>query len=141
MTIALLTGASGFIAGHVLKILLKEGYTVKATVRSKSKADYLKDLYHGDAKLSFEIVEDIGAPGAFDEAVKGVDVIVHTASPSNPVKDLLDPAIKGTKSILQAAKNFAPQVKRIIITSSFAAILNWDKGEWPENTYSEVLKY
>ncbi|KAK9239669.1 hypothetical protein V1525DRAFT_397277 [Lipomyces kononenkoae] len=143
MTIALLTGASGFIAGHVLKILLEKGYTVRATVRSTSKADYLKTLYPADAKLSFAIVEDIAAPNAFDEAVKGVDVIVHTASPfhfkiTDPVKDLLDPAIKGTTSILQAAKNFAPQVKRIVITSSFAALIDASKGDWPEHTYSEA---
>ncbi|KAK9249216.1 hypothetical protein V1506DRAFT_527370 [Lipomyces tetrasporus] len=143
MTIALLTGASGFIAGHVLKILLEKGYTVKATVRSQSKADYLKGLYPADAKLSFAIVEDIAAPNAFDEAVKGVDVVVHTASPfhfkvTDPVNDLLDPAIKGTTSILHATKNFAPQVKRVIITSSFAAIINGAKGDWPEHTYSEA---
>ncbi|KAK9360979.1 hypothetical protein V1504DRAFT_406804 [Lipomyces starkeyi] len=143
MTIALLTGASGFIAGHVLKILLEKGYTVKATVRSQSKADYLKSLYPADSKLSFVIVEDIAVPNAFDEAVKDVDVIVHTASPfhfkvTDPVKDLLDPAIKGTTSILQAAKKFAPQVKRVVITSSFAAIVNGSKGDWPEHTYSEA---
>ncbi|KAK9324565.1 hypothetical protein V1517DRAFT_316810 [Lipomyces orientalis] len=143
MTIALLTGASGFIAGHVLKILLEKGYTVKATVRSQSKAEYLKGLYPADSKLTFAIVEDIAAPNAFDEAVKGVDVVVHTASPfhfkvTDPVNDLLDPAIKGTTSILYATKNFAPQVKRVIVTSSFAAILNPSKGDWPEHTYSET---
>ncbi|KAK9364860.1 hypothetical protein V1509DRAFT_634943 [Lipomyces kononenkoae] len=143
MTIALLTGASGFIAGHVLKMLLDKGYTVKATVRSQSKADYLKSLYPSDAKLSFAIVEDIAAPKAFDEAVKGVDVIVHTASPfhfrvTDPVKDLLDPAIKGTTSILHAAKNFAPQVKRIVITSSFAAIIDASRSADMMHTYTEA---
>ncbi|KAK9468408.1 hypothetical protein V1512DRAFT_235199 [Lipomyces arxii] len=141
MASVLLTGASGFIAAHVLKILIDRGYTVKATVRSQAKADYIKNQYP-DAKLSFSIVPDIAASGAFDEAVKGVDYIVHTASPfhfkvTDPVKDMLDPAVKGTRSVLEAAKAYAPQVKRIVITSSFAAIVNITKGDWPGHVYTE----
>ncbi|KAK9448668.1 uncharacterized protein V1518DRAFT_417864 [Limtongia smithiae] len=142
MPIVLLTGASGFIAGWVLKYLLEKDYTVVATVRSQDKAEYLKSLYPADAKLSFVIVPDIAVEHAFDEAVKGVDFIIHTASPfhfrvTDPEKDLLDPAMKGTRSILEAAKAYAPQVSRIVITSSFAAILDASKGNWPEHVYTE----
>ncbi|KAK9455155.1 hypothetical protein V1511DRAFT_499613 [Dipodascopsis uninucleata] len=143
MSTVLLTGASGFIAGHILKLLLEKGYTVKATVRSQDKADYLKKLYPVDAKLSFVIVPDIAAPNAFDEAVIGSDYVLHTASPfhfrvTDPVKDLLDPALKGTGSILNAIKKNGPQVKKLVVTSSFAAIVDSKYGARPGYTYSEA---
>lgn len=54
-------------------------------------------------------------------------------------KDLLDPAINGTVGILKAIKASAPHVKHVVITSSFASILNADKGQtWPEHTYTEA---
>ena len=52
-------------------------------------------------------------------------------------KDLLDPAILGTTGILKSIAAFAPTVKRVVITSSFAAIVNRKMGFWPEHTYSE----
>ena len=54
-----------------------------------------------------------------------------------PEKDLLIPAIKGTKNILLSVSAYAPQVKCVVITSSFAAIVNMHKGAWPEHTYTE----
>lgn len=53
-------------------------------------------------------------------------------------KDLLKPAINGTTSVLEAAKANAPNVKRIVVTSSFASIIDPTKGTWPEHTYSEA---
>merc|ERR1711939_485952 len=114
MTKVLLTGGSGFIAAHVLDILLKHGHTVITTVRSQAKADKIKSA-HPDAgdKLSFKIVEDIAVEGAFDEAVKidGLEAVIHTASPfhfnvTDTKKDLLDPAINGTKGVLSLGIEF-----------------------------------
>ncbi|KAI5794445.1 hypothetical protein DFH27DRAFT_566534 [Peziza echinospora] len=146
MTRVLLTGASGFIATHVLDILLKRGYSVRGTVRSQDKADKLLAAHkeHQD-KLDFVIVEDIAQPGAFDKAVVSeppFDYILHTASPfhfkvTDVQKDLLDPAVQGTSGILVSAKKFAPTVKRVVITSSFASIIDANKGNWPEKTYTE----
>ena len=70
----LITGASGFVAGHVLTAFLEAGIKVKAAVRSERTADNVRKLHEkfGDA-LSFVIVPDMTAEGAFDEAVKGVD--------------------------------------------------------------------
>ncbi len=143
----LLTGASGFVAAHVLNSLLQHGYKVRGTVRSEATADKVRKthshLLKGDAsRLTFAIVPDVAATGAFDEAVKGVDGVIHTASPfvmqvENNERDLLDPAIKGTTSILQAVEKYAPQVKRIVITSSFAAITDPTQGARPGYTYSE----
>ncbi|KAK3167213.1 hypothetical protein OEA41_010339 [Lepraria neglecta] len=143
----LLTGASGFVAAHVLNSLLQHGYRVRGTVRSEATANKVRKthsyLLNGDdSRLTFAIVPDVAKPGAFDEAVKDVDGVIHTASPfvmqvENNERDLLDPAIKGTTEILKAIKKYAPQVKRVVITSSFAAIVDPKQGARPGYTYSE----
>ncbi|KAK3724080.1 methylglyoxal reductase (NADPH-dependent) gre2 [Vermiconidia calcicola] len=147
MTRVLLTGGSGFIAAHVLDYLLERGHSVVTTVRSQEKADKIKDAHPnvGKDKLDFSIVEDIAQQGAFDKAVvsdPAFEVVIHTASPfhfnvTDVQKDLLDPAIIGTTGILKSIKKSAPSVKRVVITSSFASIIDTSKGGWPEHTYSE----
>ncbi|CUA76880.1 NADPH-dependent aldehyde reductase ARI1 [Saccharomyces cerevisiae S288c] [Rhizoctonia solani] len=128
----LVTGASGFIAVWVVKTFLEAGYSVRGTVRSASKGDYLVNLFksHGD-KFQYVIVEDIAKEGAFDEAVKGVDAITHTASPfhfqAEDPQMLIEPAVKGTLGILASAHKYAPTVQRIVITSSVAAIVDPSK--------------
>lgn len=88
--------------------------------------------------------------GAFDDAVKGVDAIAHTASPFHfNVKDpqeLIVPAVAGTGSILQSALKFANDtVKRVVITSSTAAVFYpvtearvFDETDWNEASIREV---
>ncbi|MCJ1277451.1 methylglyoxal reductase (NADPH-dependent) gre2 [Puttea exsequens] len=144
----LLTGASGFVAAHVLNSLLYHGYAVRGTVRSEATAEKVRKthshLLNGDSsRLSFAIVQDVAQEGAFDDAVKGVDGVIHTASPfvttvEDNERDLLNPAVKGTTQILHAVAKHAPQVKRITITSSFAAIVDKAKGNRPGYTYSET---
>jgi nucleoside-diphosphate-sugar epimerase len=105
--------------------------------------------------LSYIIVKDIAQEGAFDEAVKSnppLDAVLHTASPFHfniidPKKDLLDPAIIGTTGILKAIKANAPSVKRVAITSSFAAIVNpnnhkevYNEDVWNPVTMEEAMK-
>lgn len=132
----LLTGASGFIALHITDVLLKKGFKVIGTVRSQSKADKItsqfKELYP-NGELSFEIVGDIAADGAFNEVLKNhpeITSVLHTASPFSfgLNKDLKEaywvPATQGTKNILTAIKDFAPQVKSVVVTSSFASIMD-----------------
>jgi nucleoside-diphosphate-sugar epimerase len=53
-------------------------------------------------------------------------------------RDLLKPAIHGTTEILTAIQKHNPNVKRVVITSSFASIVNMEKGAWPEHTYTEA---
>ncbi|KAK1085238.1 Glycine-rich RNA-binding protein 2, mitochondrial [Friedmanniomyces endolithicus] len=143
----LLTGGSGFIAAHVLDILLEHGHSVVTTVRSQEKAKKIAENHkeHGKDKLDFAIVEDIAQENAFDEAVKSeppFEAVIHTASPfhfnvTDVQKQLLDPAVIGTTGILKSVKKSAPTVKKVIITSSFASIVNPFEGTWPEHTYSE----
>ncbi|THY96063.1 NAD(P)-binding protein [Aureobasidium pullulans] len=148
MTRVLLTGGSGFIAAHVLDILLEHGHSVVTTVRSQEKANKIKEA-HPDAsekQLSFAIVEDIAQEGAFDKAVVSdppFEAVIHTASPfhfnvADVQKELLDPAVIGTTGILKSIKKSAPSVKRVVITSSFAAIINPSKANWPDHTYTEA---
>jgi nucleoside-diphosphate-sugar epimerase len=155
MAKVLLTGGSGFIAAHVLDILLDHGFNVVTTVRSQTKGDWILKAHPGlsQEKLSYAVVEDIAKEGAFDEVVKTTpfDYVIHTASPfhfkfSDPVKEILDPAIKGTEGILKAIKASAPTVKRVVITSSFAAIVNvphkqlYDESVWNPVTWEEAIK-
>ncbi|PWY73689.1 ketoreductase [Aspergillus heteromorphus CBS 117.55] len=152
----LLTGGSGFIAAHIVDILLAHGFDTVVTVRSDEKGQRILKA-HPDAskeKLSYVIVKDVAAEGAFDEAVKSdppFDYVLHTASPfhfnvQDPVKDFLDPAIKGTTGILKAIKAYAPAVKRVVVTSSFAAIINpqkhaevYSEKNWNPVTWEEAL--
>ncbi|EAS36607.3 ketoreductase [Coccidioides immitis RS] len=142
----LLTGGSGFIAAHVLDTLLERGHSVVTTVRSEEKAQRIRDAHPGvpKAKLDFVIVPDIAKPDAFDKAVVSdppFDTVIHTASPfhfraTDAHEQLLKPAINGTVGILRAIKNSAPTVKRVVVTSSFAAIL--DQAKPPTYVYSEA---
>ena len=78
------------------------------------------------------------------------EYVLHTASPfhhnvQDPVKDFLDPAIKGTTGILKAIKAYAPTVKRVVVTSSFAAIVNpfghkkvYDETVWNPLTWEQA---
>lgn len=148
MVRVLLTGGSGFIAAHVLDELLEQGHSVVTTVRTQEKADKIKEAHPkvGKDKLDFAIVEDIAQEGAFDKAVVSdppFEAVIHTASPfhfniqTSVQKDLLDPAIIGTTGILKSVKKSAPSVKRVVITSSFASIVDGNKGTAPDYTYSE----
>jgi len=104
------TGASGYIAGPIINLLFERGYQVKASVRSLSdptKTSHLKTLFP-----SLQLFEaDLLKEGSFDEAFKDCDFVIHTASPfqlqvSDPQKDLVDPALKGTLNVLNAVKKF-----------------------------------
>lgn len=139
----LITGATGYVGNHTLHEFLKAGYRARVAVRSQESADKLAGIHKQfETRLEYAIVPDITIAGAFDEAVKGVDGIVHMASPFTRKKtdnelDLLKPAIDGTLRLLSAAAAYAPKVNRVVITSSFAAVNNFFKGLNPGYTYTE----
>lgn len=158
MVKVLLTGGSGFIAAHTIDILLQHGFDTVVTVRSEEKGKHILKA-HPDIpkeKLSYVIVKDVAEDGAFDQAVQSnppFDYVLHTASPfhfnvQDPVKDFLDPAIKGTTGILKAITAHAPSVKRVVITSSFAAIVNgkqhpklYSEKDWNPVTWQEAMDH
>ncbi|KAG2137915.1 hypothetical protein DEU56DRAFT_736589 [Suillus clintonianus] len=136
----LVSGANGYIAIWVVRTLLEKGYSVRGTVRSEEKAASLRQLFssYGD-KHEVVVVEDITKEGAFDEAVKGVDAIEHTASPfhmnADDPNELIIPAVNGTVGILKSALKYGQSVKRIVVTSSGAAVL---RDTPTPSTFSEL---
>lgn len=127
----LVTGSSGFLASHIVQLLNEENYKVIGTVRSPEKAEYFTKRF---PTFEYEIVKDIAVPNAFDNIFKkhtDITYVIHTASPfffngNDPEKDLLIPARQGTLSILQSAKQYGKNVKKMVITSSFSAM-----GQYP----------
>lgn len=125
----MVSGATGYVAGWLVKRLLEEGITVHAAVRDPNKREKLAHLDELAAASSAEIKyfkADLLDEGAYAEAMQGCEVVFHTASPftsnfKDAQKDLVDPAVKGTANVLNSAKA-TPSVKRVIVTSSCAAI-------------------
>ncbi|KAL6855307.1 methylglyoxal reductase (NADPH-dependent) gre2 [Amphichorda felina] len=146
MTKVLLTGGSGFIAAHCLEQLLEQGHSVVTTVRSEDKAQKIRDTYKDQAdRLEVVVIPDIAKEDAFDEVVKasGLETVLHTASPfhfkwTEPETELITPAVVGTTGILRAIKRSAPAVRRVVITSSFASILDESKLLDPAHTFTEA---
>ncbi|KAF8308506.1 NAD(P)-binding protein [Clavulina sp. PMI_390] len=136
----LVTGASGFLASHVTRTLLAQGYSVVGTVRTHAKGDYLVNL-HKSNNFSYVIVEKIEAPNAFDAIIKGqnFDGISHIASPfhmrAKTADDFIIPAVEGTKNVLSAALKFGPTIKRVVVTSASSAL--FEPHPYPY-TYSEA---
>lgn len=144
----LLTGVSGFIAKRIALDLLNAGHTVVGSLRSMGRADEVRDavaplLRDKDTLDRLSFVElDLTLDDGWTEAMDGIDVVMHTASPfplSAPKDedDLIKPAVDGTLRALQAAH--AGGVTRIILTSSVAAIEARDKdGPYSENDWSDT---
>ncbi|TFY58422.1 hypothetical protein EVG20_g8159 [Dentipellis fragilis] len=148
----LVSGANGYIGAWVVRTLLEKGYSVRGTVRSESKGMHLRSLFAGFGdRFELIVVPDITAEGAFDEAVKGVDLVEHTASPFHfNVKtpdDLIIPAVQGTTSILNSILKHGQGVKRVVLTASTACVQKpgqtppngkWDESSWNEPAVREV---
>ena len=123
------TGVSGYIGSEVVKQLLEKGYVVRGTVRSKANTSKVQHLLKLADALpgKLELFEaDLLKAGDFDEVVRGADFVLHTASPfftesSDPQKDLIDPAVNGTTTVLNSAGKAG--IKRVVVTSSVAGRL------------------
>jgi NAD(P)-dependent dehydrogenase (short-subunit alcohol dehydrogenase family) len=123
------TGASGFIASWIVKLLLEQGAVVHGTVRSladRAKVAHLDQLslaYPGRLRL-FEAA--LLEPAGFAAAFAGCAVVMHTASPfvtrrvRDAERELIAPALEGTRNVLRAAGE-AGTVGRVVLTSSLAA--------------------
>ncbi|KAH8697965.1 hypothetical protein BGW36DRAFT_379753 [Talaromyces proteolyticus] len=144
---SLVTGASGFIASHVVQQLLKKGEQVHATVRStknKKKIKHLLDMQERwPGKLTlFEA--DLLAAGSFEAPMRDCSVVYHIASPffiENRIhdgqKEVVEPALKGTQHVLDSVQK-CETVKVVVLTSSVAAIFgdNADVLEMKNKTLS-----
>lgn len=126
----LVTGASGYIAGWIVKYLLEEGHTVHATVRDPNKiasVSHLLDIAENAPGTLKLFRANLLEAGSFDEAMAGCDIVLHTASPfvldgyTDANEALVRPAVEGTRHVLEAAKR-CHSVKRVVLTSSVAAV-------------------
>lgn len=147
-TPVMVTGATGYVAGHIIKRLVEEGVTVHAAVRDPNREDKLKYLKAIAANSPGEITffqSDLLEPGSYAEAMQGCSIVFHTASPftmdvKDPQKELVDPAVLGTKNVLEeACRN--PSVNRVVLTSSCAAIYgdNADCQKAPGGVLTEEI--
>ena len=154
MTRVLVTGASGFVAQHLILQLLAKGYEVRGTLRSLKRADEVRGVLsqHDPRAKAIDFVEaDLASDAGWAEAVKDCTYVQHIASPFPAVhpkdeNELIRPAREGALRVLKAAK--AAGVKRVVMTSSMAAIAYghgenraevsdetmWSNPDGPDNT-------
>ncbi len=144
----MVTGATGYVAGWLVKKLLGEGVTVHAAVRNPDAKERLRFLDDLATKSKGEIKyfkSDLLTEGSYDEAMEGCELVFHTASPftidvKDPQKELIDPAKLGTRNVLESA-NRTESVKRVVVTSSCAAIYgdNVDLKKAPKGIFTEDM--
>lgn len=119
----LVTGGSGYVAGWTIAQLLQQGYEVRATMRSASKADAVGAAVARHApttRLSFveaDLLDDLG----WDTAMSGVRDVLHVASPltGTDPETMVRTAVEGTERVIGAAQRAG--VRRVVMTSSGAA--------------------
>ena len=123
--IVLVTGATGYLASHVVKQLLELGYKVRGTVRSlrdEKKTKPLRNLV-ANPKHVLELVEaDLLNENSWLDAVKGCTYVIHTASPvpigvPTDENEVITPAVNGTLFVLRASIQPESIVKRVVLTS------------------------
>ena len=125
----LVTGGTGFIAGWIIKQLVEAGVSVHTTVRDPSDVDKVSHLLDLSKKGPGKVIlfkANLLETGSFDAAIEDCSIVFHTASPfvfkfNDPVKDFIDPALKGTQNVL-ASVNSTASVERVVLTSSCTAI-------------------
>lgn len=131
----LVTGASGYIATHVVQQLLEAGYKVKGTVRSLENEEKVKPLTElAGENGTLDLVEaDLLKEEGWLDAVKGCSYVLHIASPfpldqPRNEDDVVKPAVDGTMNVLKACHE-AKCVKRVVLTSSNAAVFGNSKNK------------
>lgn len=138
--LVLITGATGHVGFRTLVHALRTGLTVRVAVRSEAKASQLlkrlslKVSSKQRQRLTYTIVPDITAEGAYDDAMDDVTHVIHVASPlvtgsqQPPIESKLaedffiGPAVRGTRNLLEAAETCGT-VRRVVITSSIVALI------------------
>jgi NADPH-dependent methylglyoxal reductase len=139
----LVTGASGFVGGYIVREALEKGYNVRIVARSEDSAAKALAHYPGHAaRLSHAVVPDLTRAESYREALGGVHGVIHNASPflfdpKDTVRDLLEPAINGSTAVLEAVHRWGPSVTRVVATSSMASIVDLAHGKREGYTYSE----
>lgn len=131
----LVTGATGFVAGHCIAELLEHGYAVRGTVRDLDNKDKRKHLVAIAERVGGElefVAADLDDDSEWAAAVSGCDYVLHVASPfpATPPSDereLIDTAVEGTLRVLRACAD--GDVRRVVLTSSIAAVAHGHQAD------------
>ncbi len=122
------TGGNGFVAGHTIAQLLRQGYQVTTSMRDSSRQQLLQDqLAKADIpSAALTVVQaDLLEDAHWHDAMAGCDYVLHLASPllmhdPKDENDVIQPAVQGTLRILSTAQEVG--VKRVVMTSNFGAV-------------------
>ena len=140
----LVTGVTGYIGQHCAAELLRQGYEVVGTIRSRSKADTTRSAIARAADVeNLSCAEaDLLSDKGWSEAMKGCTYVLHVASPflmaePKDENELIAPAVEGTRRVIGAAQ--LAGVKRLVLTSStFAIIAGKDSGQYGPGDWSDT---
>ena len=150
----LLTGISGYIGNHCAVELLKNGYSVRGSVRNLSKKEAVIEAINKkiDPKDNLEFCElDLLEDKGWDKAMEGCEFVLHVASPFVMIEpkdenEYIKPAVDGTLRALKAAKKSG--IKRVVLTSSMVSMLenadksiNVDSESWTNVKAKNVSAY
>jgi dihydroflavonol-4-reductase len=156
MSTVLVTGGSGFIGSRAILQLLAAGYQVRTTVRSLTRENAVRAMLKAGGsepgtRLAF-FVADLQNDAGWPQAVAGCDYVLHIASPFPPSlpkheDELIVPAREGALRVLRAARDAG--VKRVVLTSSFAAIgygqkiqtAPFNESNWTDVAGADVQPY
>jgi len=122
------TGASGFIASHIVQQCLSKGWTVHGTVRdinADAKTKHLLALHGATDRLTL-FQSDLTEAESFEKAFAGCDAVIHTATPvmfgaKDGEVSIYNPALAGTKAVLDTIEKIE-SIKTLVLTSSMAAM-------------------
>lgn len=143
----LVTGGSGFLGAHTIVQLLDAGYRARTTVRSLRREGEVRSMVAAGGATAGDLLEvvaaDLTSDDGWPQAVQGVDFVLHVASPFPTAQpknedDLIVPARDGALRVLGAARDAG--VRRVVMTSSFAAIGYGHDGDGPfdEKTWTDA---
>lgn len=145
MTLVAVTGASGYVGGHVVNLLVQQGYQVRAVVRGSERAEDVRRNLSA-AALDPDVVQfayaDLAADAGWPDAVHAARYVLHVASPfpaQDPAdaEEVIGPARDGTLRVLRAASDAG--CSRVVLTSSFAAVGYSPKASdlWTEEDWTD----
>ncbi|KAI3559687.1 NAD dependent epimerase/dehydratase [Colletotrichum abscissum] len=127
-SIAVITGANGYIASHIADQFIRYGHKVRGTVRNPKKSAWLVPHFekkYGVGKFELHVVPDMQVDGAYDEAIKGASIFVHTATVidfNGDPAEVIGGAVKCGMVAIEAAYK-EPNMKRFILTSSASTLM------------------